>query len=136
MWTPFSIVSHSPISCPSSQSSFVPRGTPLLRRGRGRPLLHIAQNLLRLRKSLTCLFLVFICPSISIRLISLIRPINFPTRPKRHCETATPRSSFGPNENAKEALLQSHLGLLHFRSARMSFWVWPFRNVVWAEWEN
>ena len=110
MRTPFSIVSHSPISCPSSQSSFVPRGTPLLWRGRGRPLLHIAQNLLRLRKSLTCLFLVFIRPSISIRLISLIRPINFPTRPKRHCETATLGGSSGPNDNLRWALLKGHSG--------------------------
>lgn len=31
-------------------------------------------------------------------------------RPKRHCETATPGSSPGPNENAKEALSQRHSG--------------------------
>lgn len=30
--------------------------------------------------------------------------------PKRHCETATLESSFGPNQKTKEALSQSHLG--------------------------
>lgn len=45
-------------------------------------------------------------------------------RPKRHCETATPGSFPGPNENAKEALSQRHSGRESpFRGGGGRWWI-------------
>ena len=84
----------------------------------------------------------FFCQDISCRIC--IRPICFVSLhwqgkrdgvsffyvPKPLTAPQPPKEGFsGLNGFAKGPLL-------HFRSVRMSFWVWPFRNVVWAEWEN
>lgn len=67
---------------------------------------HIARSIKTFEKGLHAIFSIPIFPSRPIRLISPIRPIHFLTWPNRPCKRATLRSSFGPNENLKEPLLQ------------------------------
>ena len=87
---------------------------------------YIVRNLLRLRKSLTRNFSPPVFPARAIRLIRLIRPANFLIRPERQCETAILERSSGPNENLKEALLQTHLGRIppHFRKEKPPLGGW------------
>ena len=92
---------------------------------------YIVRNLLRLRKSLTRNFSPPVFPARAIRLIRLIRPAKFLIRPERQCETAILERSSGPNENLKEALLQTHLGRIppHFRKEKP-----PFRGLGGRWW--